>query len=248
MVSLTAQSQPSPWAKGEERDVVYQRHLKRFNQGPADPWAYSPPPAKTTLYNSAADVQYPSMGARYDRFSKRDAGSWALHPTPSKVPPPGSYETASSFHRKATPTTARLPSPRSVSPRSNAPLTKKLNLMAPASARAAAPASIVRSQYYMHTRTEEKRFTETRKIDAGAKEPDRPRQETINSFMSIDKGSNIVHYIKPPYAPHVQLSLSRGARSGMDTISRRRTGPYVAPIVSRIGTPVLSQVAGRGVH
>ena len=53
---------------------------------------------------------------------------------------------------------------------------------------------------------------------------DRPLQETISPFMSIDKGSNQVHYMKPPYAPHVQLSLDRGARSGMDTCSRRRPG------------------------
>ena len=50
---------------------------------------------------------------------------------------------------------------------------------------------------------------------------DRPRQETVGPFMSIDKGSNQLHYMKPPYAKHVQLSLDRGARSGMDTCSRR---------------------------
>ena len=53
---------------------------------------------------------------------------------------------------------------------------------------------------------------------------DRPRQETIGAFMTIDKGSNMLHYMKPPYAAHVQLSLDRGARSGMDTCSRRRAG------------------------
>ena len=51
---------------------------------------------------------------------------------------------------------------------------------------------------------------------------DRPRQETIGAFMTIDKGSNMLHYMQPPYAAHVQLSLDRGARSGMDTRSRRR--------------------------
>ena len=56
------------------------------------------------------------------------------------------------------------------------------------------------------------------------KDPDRPRQETIGPFMSIDKGSNQLHYAQPPYARHVQLSLDRGARSGMDTCSRRRAG------------------------
>ena len=36
------------------------------------------------------------------------------------------------------------------------------------------------------------------------------------SCMTIDRGSNMVHYLKPPYKAHVQLSLDRGARSGMD--------------------------------
>jgi len=40
--------------------------------------------------------------------------------------------------------------------------------------------------------------------------------------MTIDKGSNQVHYLKPPYKAHVQLSLDRGARSGMDGCARTR--------------------------
>lgn len=40
--------------------------------------------------------------------------------------------------------------------------------------------------------------------------------EKVMSCMTIDRGSNMVHYLKPPYKAHVQLSLDRGARSGMD--------------------------------
>ena len=57
---------------------------------------------------------------------------------------------------------------------------------------------------------------------AHAPASDRPRQETTGPFMTIDQGSNQLHYMKPPYKAHVQLSLDRGARSGMDTRSRRR--------------------------
>ena len=139
MVPVIDQSQPSRWTKDEERDVVWLREHKRYTQGPADPLAYSPPPSKTTLYNSATDGTYPSFGtASYDRFSKKDAGSWALHPPPSGVPPPGSYDPPSSFlHAPATPrlkpqfAATPLPSlgsPRAVSPRSNvAPSTKSLD-------------------------------------------------------------------------------------------------------------------------
>ena len=257
MVPVIDQSQPSRWTKDEERDVVWLREHKRYTQGPADPLAYSPPPSKTTLYNSATDGTYPSFGtASYDRFSKKDAGPWALHPPPSGVPPPGSYDPPSSFlHAPATPrlkpqfAATPLPSlgsPRAVSPRSNvAPSTKSLDSrVSPRSvARPAAPRSMVPSQYYMRSRFDTPRKMSPR---ASPRDPDRPRQETVAAFMSVDKGSNIVHYMQPPYADHVRLTLSRGARSGMDTVSRRRPEAYVGPLVSRNGTPVLSHVAGRG--
>ena len=56
---------------------------------------------------------------------------------------------------------------------------------------------------------------------------DRPRQETVGAFMSVDKGSNQVHYMQGPYRPHLQLSLERGARSGMamDAKHGRQTSP-----------------------
>ena len=58
---------------------------------------------------------------------------------------------------------------------------------------------------------------------AHAPASDRPRQETTGPFMTIDQGSNQLHYMKPPYKAHVQLSLDRGARSGMDASARRQT-------------------------
>jgi len=93
--------------------------------------------------------------------------------------------------------------------------------------RSAAPTRIVPSMYKLHSTSPRSRETVTkegRKNEMGAKDPDRPRQETAGPLMSIDRGSNQLHYIKPPYAPHVQLSLDRGARSGLDTRSRRRPG------------------------
>ena len=254
-----AGSQPSRWTKDEGRDAMSQRQRKRLDQGPADPWAHSP--TKTTLYSSAPDGTYPSMGARrYERFSKKEGGSWALHPPPSSVPPLGSYDPPSSFRfslklqsttplRSASPRAAspRSNAPFSSSPRSNAPLTKNLGLMA--TARAPAPTSIVPSQYYIQSRLDST-SSEPRKISARAKDPDwSPRRDTVASFMSVDKGSNIMHYVEPPYAPHVHLTLSRGAQSGMHTVSRRRAGRhiYVGPLLSRNGTPVLSHVPGRGV-
>lgn len=99
--------------------------------------------------------------------------------------------------------------------------------------RAAAPTCMVPSRYKMETMTSRsmtprsvspRSMTPRMKNDTGVKDPDRPRQETIGAFMSIDRGSNQLHYMKPPYAPHVQLSLDRGARSGMDICSRRLPG------------------------
>ena len=116
-------------------------------------------------------------------------------------------------------------SPRSL--RSKAPLTKTLEPLA--STPRKAPMSIVPSRYYIQTPAVRSSLGDksvSRKNDSkGANEdPGRPRRETVGPFMTIDKGSNQLHYMKPPYAPHVQLNLERGARSGMDTSSRRRAG------------------------
>ena len=62
------------------------------------------------------------------------------------------------------------------------------------------------------------------KTDTPATPSDRPRQETVGPFMTVDKGSNQVHYMKGPYADHVRLSLDRGARSGMGDTRSRMSG------------------------
>lgn len=95
---------------------------------------------------------------------------------------------------------------------------------------AAAPRSIVPARYLLHSlsprlgRTPVGGVRKSARSAANDGDADRPWRDSIGPFMSIDKGSNQVHYMKPPYAPHVELSLYRGARSGMDTCSRRRAG------------------------
>ena len=51
---------------------------------------------------------------------------------------------------------------------------------------------------------------------AHAPASDRPRQETTGPFMTIDQGSNQLHYMKPPYKAHVQLSLEHERGGGAE--------------------------------
>ena len=65
--------------------------------------------------------------------------------------------------------------------------------------------------------------SERRKNDTSSELRDRPIYgEKVMPCMTVDRGSNMVHYLKPPYKAHVQLSLDRGARSGMDGCARTR--------------------------
>ena len=89
---------------------------------------------------------------------------------------------------------------------------------------AAAPKSISPARYRIRSPRSilDKFVSEAQTI---GKDPDRPRQENPGAALrTLDRGGNQTNYIQPPYAPHVQLSLYRGARSGMDTCSRRRPG------------------------